>query len=100
MSGFQNDHSKSSRQPQWNSGFYGPICCLKHTFFSASFFFKFYLFVCLFYTFIFTQQTNIKNSSLWSQTEVHRSNHMYSERVSIPFSLLPFAEPQLSEIAF
>lgn len=93
MSGFQNDHSKSSRQPQWNSGFYGPICCLKHTFFPAlPLYFFLILFVCLFYTFTFTQQTNIKSSSLWSQTEVHRSNHMHSERVSIPFSLLPFAE--------
>lgn len=71
-----------------------------NTHFSASGFFLLYLFVCLFYTSTFTQQTNIKSTSLWSQTEVHRSNHMHSERVSIPFSLLPFAEPQLSEIAF
>lgn len=99
MSSFQKNSSKSSRQPQQNSGLYGPTCCLKHTFFCLCFFLL-YLFVCLFYTSTFTQQTNIKSTSLWSQTEVHRSNHMHSERVSIPFSLLPFAEPQLSEIAF
>lgn len=60
MSGFQNDRSKSSRQPQWNSGFYGPICCLKHTFFSALplFFFFLILFVRLFVLYLCFHSAN------------------------------------------